>query len=60
MVRAAALRCLRAPGVLAAVVVAVRVPEPHARIALGPSLPTLELAAAPTSAGGAFSASIQF
>lgn len=38
----------------------IRVPEPRARIALGDSLPTLELAATPTATGGAVSASVQF
>jgi hypothetical protein len=38
----------------------IRVPEPRARIALGPSLPTLELAATPTATGGTATASVQF
>jgi hypothetical protein len=37
---------------------AIRVPEPSARFALGDA--TLDLAAAPTASGGRFSASIQF
>jgi hypothetical protein len=38
----------------------IRIPEPTARIALGPSLPPLEMALAPTASGGALSARIQF
>lgn len=38
----------------------LRVPEPHARIALGPALPTLDVTARPTATGGALSASVQF
>jgi len=38
----------------------IRVPEPRARIALGSSLPPLDVALAPTAAGGAMSARIQF
>ncbi len=38
----------------------IRVPEPRARIALGPTLPVLEVAATPTASGGAMSAFVQF
>lgn len=38
----------------------IRVPEPRARIALGPTLPTLEVAARPSAAGGTLLASVQF
>jgi hypothetical protein len=38
----------------------IRIPEPRARIALGSSLPPLDVALSPTATGGAMSAQIQF